>query len=271
MDLEGKTKKYVLVIIALIFAGVIIFLLIEGTIIEKNPGNYSEEQIASNSLRDFLGESAPGIELVGIETTHYGDFYKFTSGNGGEYYVDATTHTVSRATFPFDWDETKEVRMSMDDAEKKAREFISEKDSKSDIDGFDTIESRLLDHVSYKEYQFVFQEVKDGVLLFNSAVVSVNPSTGDVISYMSVNKKLEVSLIPEISEEEAMDIAMNQFGDIRLINNEARLIVDYPDGVEQRLLWNIMIEGEPENYVLQGGTVTIDAITGRVYSKSSFL
>lgn len=252
----------------LILTLIIAVTISAAAVMAYNPGGYSKEETAENSLHEFLGDQDQSVKFACTEKNHYGDYYKFSSEDGGEYYVDADTCTVSRAEFSFDWAVTNKVKISIEEAEKKARQFISEKSSLFDSSTIDITESGLLDHGGYKEYKFVFREVRDGVLLFKSAIISVSPSSGDIISYMSVDKKLEVSLLPEISEEKAIDLAISQFEGIQVVNTEAQLIIDYPGGKEQKLLWNIIIEGEPENYVLQGGSVIIDAVTGEVYTKS---
>lgn len=254
----------------LILTLIVAVIISAAAVMANNSFNYSEDEIAENSLHAFFGEKDQAVKYVGTGKNHYGEYYQFSTESGGNYYVDAGTYTVSRAEFPFEWSETNTVKISLEDAEQNAYNFIKEKSSLSGIDKSDLIDSSLLNHGSYKEYKFVFREVKDGVLLFNSAIVSVNPYSGDIISYVSVDKNLEISLAPEISEEKAIEIATNQFDNIRIVKKDAKIIVDYPDGTEQKLLWLVVIEGEPDNYILRGGSVIIDALSGEVYLKSSF-
>jgi len=102
-------------------------------VMANNLSSYSKEETAENSLHEFLGDKDQGVKFAGTGKNHYGDYYKFSSEDGGDYYVDADTYTVSRAEFSFDWAETNEVKISIEEAEKKALNFISEKSSISDI------------------------------------------------------------------------------------------------------------------------------------------
>ena len=159
----------------------------------------------------------------------------------------------------------------MEKAEKIARNFIADKISVSEADKLQIIEAELLDHGSYSEYSLIFNEVKDDVFLFNNVLILLNPSTGDIITYMRIFRETEISLVPSISEIEALRIAEDQFEGIVVTETDAKLTIYYPEKDEQKLIWLVEITGEPKDYVMMGGSVTMDAQTGEVYLKNPYL
>nr|WP_245323765.1 PepSY domain-containing protein [Methanomicrobium sp. W14] len=206
-----------------------------------------------------------------MEETGFGNFYHFSTGDGGGYYVDNETFAVVRAVFSSERSSLSGLNITIEEAEKKARDFLKENASFCLDRSLETTDAKLLDHGSYKEYSFLFAAEEDGVILFKRASVSVSPSTGDILNYVSVCRDTEVSLVPKISEGEALEIAEKQFDGIVVNSSSAQLMVDYPEKDSQKLVWQVEITGKPKDYTLTGGIVSIDAQTGEVYMKSSYL
>lgn len=250
---------------------------------EYSPGNSEEsgvlaslagiagEDAAKTAVINFLANSSVILKYEGTGESYYGDYYKFSTDGGERYYVNSETLEITLAHFPVNWSETLDVRIEPEDAEDIARDYIAEKTSASNAEKLEITESKLLDHGAYKEYSITFNEIKDRVYLPNSALISLNPSTGEIITYMAISGETEVSLVPEISEDEALEIAKDQFDGIVVTESDARLIVDCPAGTEQKLLWRVDIKGKPKNYISVGGIVLIDAVTGEVILKDPYL
>ncbi|EHQ35148.1 PepSY domain-containing protein [Methanoplanus limicola] len=229
------------------------------------------EDAAKTAVINFLANSSVILKYEGTGESYYGDYYKFSTDGGERYYVNSETLEITLAHFPVNWSETLDVRIEPEDAEDIARDYIAEKTSASNAEKLEITESKLLDHGAYKEYSITFNEIKDRVYLPNSALISLNPSTGEIITYMAISGETEVSLVPEISEDEALEIAKDQFDGIVVTESDARLIVDCPAGTEQKLLWRVDIKGKPKNYISVGGIVLIDAVTGEVILKDPYL
>jgi len=259
----------VIIILLAVFA----FLVIETKYPEKLSGDmsgYSDVELAEIAVREFIGNSSVILEYKGTEETVYGDFYEFSTADGGMFYVDSVGFEISRARFPSDWNEMTEVKISLEDAEGIARDFIAEKTPRSEVEKLETIEGKLQDHGSFKEYSFTFNEIEDGVELLKYVHVALNPSTGDVISYIRLWRETEVSLVPAISDEEALKIAEDQFEGIVVTESDAWLTIQYPEENKQRLTWLVQITGEPKDFIMVGGLVSIDAQTGKVYQVAHY-
>lgn len=272
MDSKSLWLSVMAVIIILI--AVFAFLVIE----TKHPGDlsgdtsgYSDMELAEIAVREFTGNPSIVLEYEGEEEYNYAKFYQFSTAEGNRFYVDSASFDVCLAYFPGGRDEEAGVKISLEEAEEIARNFIADKSSISEAGKLQTIEAELLDHGSYSEYSLIFNEVKDDVFLFNNALITLNPSTGDVITYMRLFRETEISLVPAISEKEALRIAEDQFEGIVVTESDAKLTIHYPEDNEQKLIWMVEITGEPKDYVMMGGSVTIDAQTGEVYLKSPFL
>jgi hypothetical protein len=71
---------------------------------------------------------------------------------------------------------------------------------------------KLIDHDSGgKEYIFMWREFINSIGTPNFIRISVNPESGKIISYRAQQRIIEVSVLPKITREEAIDIAIAQF------------------------------------------------------------
>lgn len=271
MEFRKNLFSLAAVAVAVIIIAVIFVFLSAG---DPDPGDesgYDDIGLAENSVREFIGNSSAVLEYKGTDETPYADFYIFSAGDSGIFYVDPVGYKVSLARFPGEPEKPDETKMSLEEAESIARAYIAEKNSPADAEKLETVEAKLLDHGAYSEYSFGFNEIEDGVHLFKNFHILVDPWTGDVISYIRLWRETEVSLVPAVSEEEALKIAEDQFEGIVVEESDARLSIQYPEENEQKLVWMIEITGEPKDYVMTGGLVSIDAQTGEVYLKSPYL
>ncbi len=91
------------------------------------------------------------------------------------------------------------------------------------------------------------------------------------MSYIGIQREINCVLEPELSEEDALKIAEKQFPDIRVTETTAELSIEYTKPDVQSLTWVITMKGKPKDYVLQGGLVVIDALTGEVLMTSPYL
>lgn len=231
----------------------------------------SAVEMAESSLHEFLGAKDRDVTFKEVEDLYFTKHYIFTSKDGSMFRVDGNLKDVVSAFFAENYDDanTLNVLISMDEAEEYARKYI-EYASGGKKRELSIIEKSLKDHGAYKDYYFVFCEVSHDVMLFNRVIISINPSNGDVINYNSINSPLNVSLNPKIPIEKAEEIAVAQYKDISGAKCNSKLIVDYPNGKEQKLIWFITVTGEPKDMITQGGDVTIDAMDGTVYTVNGY-
>jgi len=255
-------------IIPIVIVAVLIAVLSVSAI---NSNNESAAEMAESSLHEFLGAKDRDVTFKEVEDLYFTKHYIFTSKDGSMFRVDGNLKDVVSALFAENYDDgnTLNVLISMDEAEEYARKYI-EYASGGKKRELSIIEKSLKDHGAFKDYYFIFCEVSNDVMLFNRVIIKINPSNGDVMSYNSINSPLNVSLNPKIPIEKAEEIAVAQYKDISGAKCNSKLIVDYPNGKEQKLIWFITVNGEPKDMITQGGDVTIDAMDGTVYTVNGY-
>ncbi|WOX56540.1 MULTISPECIES: PepSY domain-containing protein [unclassified Methanoculleus] len=226
---------------------------------------------AKEKAQGFLTEPDATLEYQKIECLNLGEYYVFGTG-GGQIYVNARTGAVERATFDSARKDSHEIRLDRIAAEAAARAYAEEK-----YDGFSGKNMRLTGSnlVSHgdagSEYSSTWREEIKGVLTPNTVVVNLNPSTGEIVSYIGIQREIKCPLEPKLSRDEALKVAAGQFPGIKVIDATADLSVEYTRPDVQTLTWVITMRGEPVDHVLQGGLVVIDAQTGEVLMVSPYL
>ncbi|MBN2255573.1 MAG: PepSY domain-containing protein, partial [Deltaproteobacteria bacterium] len=159
---------------------------------------------------------------------------------------------------------SKKVSLSKERALKIASFYATRFYRDFDTKKMQLVSADLIDHHFAREYRFVWEQLIDGVETPNCVMISINPATGKILTYIGLSRDIEVSLIPSVTQESALDIAVSQFPSIVPADSEATLRIDYPEKDDQRLVWMVEIQGEPVENVMQGGLVAIDAQTGEV-------
>ncbi|WP_292366510.1 PepSY domain-containing protein [Methanoculleus sp. UBA208] len=226
---------------------------------------------AKERAQDFLNAPDATVQYQKTERLNLGEYYVFGTGDG-QIYVNARTGAVERATFDSARKDSRDVRLDRAAAEATARAYAEEKYSGFGKKNMRLTRSDLVSHGDAgSEYSYIWREEISGVLTPNTVVVNLNPSTGEIISYLGIQREIECSLEPKLSRDEALKIAAGQFPGIRVTNATADLSVEYTRPDAQTLTWVITIRGEPVDHVLQGGLVIIDAQTGEVLMVSPYL
>ncbi|PKL63445.1 MAG: hypothetical protein CVV31_01225 [Methanomicrobiales archaeon HGW-Methanomicrobiales-2] len=226
---------------------------------------------AKKEVQDFLNTQDAAIEYQKTEHLNLGNYYVFGTGEG-QIYVNDQTGAVERATFDSARKDFHEIRLDRAAAEAAARAYAEEK-----YDGFAgksmrLIGSNLVSHGDAgSEYSYIWREEIKGVLTPNTVVVNLNPSTGEIVSYIGIQREIKCPLEPKFSRDEALKIAAGQFPGIRVTSATTDLSVEYTRPDAQTLTWVITMRGEPEDHVLQGGLVVVDAQTGEVLMVSPYL
>lgn len=226
---------------------------------------------AKKEVQDFLNAQDAAIEYQKTEHLNLGNYYVFGTGEG-QIYVNDQTGAVERAAFGSARKDSHEIRLDRAAAEAEARAYAGEKYGGFAEKNMRLIESNLISHgVAGSEYSYIWREEIKGVLTPNTVVVNLNPSTGEIVSYLGIQREVRCSLEPALSRDEALKAAAGQFPGIRVTNATADLSVEYTRSDAQTLTWVITMRGEPEDHVLQGGLVVIDAQTGEVLMVSPYL
>lgn len=227
--------------------------------------------IAKEKVQEFVNDPSVNIVFQNSEHLNQGDYYVFSTGNG-QAYVNMYTGVVERASFADARESFGEIRLESAGAEMVARGYAEEKYCGFADMNMQLIESHLRGHGDAgSEYSFIWREKINGILTPNTVVISVNPTSGEIISYMGIQREITCPPEPEISRDNALKIAAEQFSGIKVVDTTAELSIEYTQPGVQLPTWVIMIKGEPEDHVLQGGLVVIDALTGKVLMTSPYL
>lgn len=226
---------------------------------------------AKGKAQDFLNAPDATVQYQKTERLNLGEYYVFGTGDG-QVYVNARTGVIERATFDSARKDSHEIRLDRAAAEAAARAYAEEKYSSFAKKSMQLTRSNLVSHGDAgSEYSYIWREEISGVLTPNTVVVNLNPSTGEIVSYIGIQREIECPLEPKLSRDEALKIAAGQFPGIRVTGATADPSVEYTRPDTQTLTWVITMKGEPEDHVLQGGLVVIDAQTGEVLMVSPYL
>ena len=202
------------------------------------------------------------------QETIQGTYHKFSTPDKNIYYINSVTGTIDRVETRMNF--THEVRLSLKDAETAAQGYVNKYSVNQDRAGLVIVNSKLLDHGAFKEYEVEFRETVDGVLVPNLAMVHVNPLDGKLMSYMSIDQDVIVSLKPRVTEEEALKIATGKYPGIKEVSHDCYLAAGNVPIYGQKLVWYVTIIGEPVNNISYGGSAAVDATDGTVLYASGF-
>lgn len=226
---------------------------------------------AKGNAQDFLNAPDATVQYQKTEHLNLGEYYVFGTGDG-QVYVNALTGAVERATFDSARKDSHEIRLDRAASEAAARAYAGEKYGGFAEKNMRLIESNLVSHGDAgSEYSYIWREENKGVLTPNTVVVNLNPSTGEIVSYIGIQREIRCPLEPALSRDEALKAAAGQFPGIRVTDATAELSIEYARPETQTLTWVITMKGEPVDHVLQGGFVVIDAQTEEVLMVSPYL
>lgn len=173
---------------------------------------------AKGKAQDFLNAPDATVQYQKTERLNLGEYYVFGTGDG-QVYVNARTGAVERATFDSARKDSRDVRLDRAAAEATARAYAEEKYSGFAKKNMQLTRSDLVSHGDAgSEYSYIWREEISGVLTPNTVVVNLNPSTGEIVSYIGIQREIKCSLEPKLSRDEALKIAAGQFPGIRVGN-----------------------------------------------------
>jgi len=124
--------------------------------------------------------------------------------------------------------------------------------------------NEFIDGGDVTTYYFLWRKYIGEIESPSFVFVSVNPTTGAIIHYISIDRPVTVSLENKITQEEAESITLKQFPGIEKVTIDSKLKVGYDEKGAQRLVWDCSVTGAPKDYIRQGGIVHIDAQTGEI-------
>jgi len=231
---------------------------------------FGENTNAMNSVKEFTGNSNLEIEPDRCEHTPHAEYIVLVHKNT-EYWVNSDTNRVERYSAYEELDNCKDVRVSLEGAHLIAESFIEAHDKVIDLQDFSLVMDEFVDGGDVTTYYFLWRKYIGEIESPSFIFVSVNPTTGAIIHYISIDRPVTVSLENKITQKEAESIALKQFPGNEKVTIDLRLKVGYDQKDNQRLLWECSVSGAPKDYIKQGGYVIIDAMTGEILEISQWL
>jgi Zn-dependent metalloprotease len=253
-------------IMGLIICG--IFLVFPVT--SSSMGDLIPSTTAEKSVQDFIGNFQ--IQLVSSGTQSYaaGEYY-IISTKDSEFRVNAETGVVEAALFYNSLKNGKTVQISQTNAESIGKQF-AEKYYKNFTNKNMILQYSVLQDTGYaNEYYIYWREVISDVESPNNVFIAINANTGDIISYVGIERTVTVPLNPKISKTEAINIALQQFANHKFVEQPGvKLQIWYDNQSVQHLEWRVNFIDESSKEMIIGGDVIIDAITGEVLSVEQY-
>jgi len=226
---------------------------------------------AKENVQKFVNTPLVQIQYQESKYLDLGDYYVFSTGNG-QAYVNMYTGVVERASFTDALESSGNIRLDSAQAKAIAGNYAEEKYPGFSDMNMQLTGSGLKNHGDVgSEYSFIWREKIKDALTPNMVVVNVNPDSGKVISYIGIQREITCSSEPGISRDNAIKIAEEQFPGIRVFDSSTEQSIEYTKPGIQSLTWVITLKGEPDDHVLQGGLVVIDALTGKVIVTAPYL
>jgi hypothetical protein len=228
---------------------------------------------AKEIVAEFSGENPRDIAYIDTVDYGIGNEYRFSSPSG-EYYVNEATGSIERVYFFLNQDCTGTVEYSLEEAKDRARQFAERNFPGFNAKNMTITDEEFINHGDAgNEYLLVWTEVRDGVILPSVVVISVNPFSCEIMSYMGVDRPVSIPIVPKITKDTAIATALTAYPGVETTSVDAFLSVRFDPGDRrnQVLVWNVDIRGIPKDRINQGGMVTVDASTGEILSVSSLL
>ncbi|OPX62869.1 MULTISPECIES: hypothetical protein [unclassified Methanoregula] len=226
---------------------------------------------AKVSVQKFVKTAERNLELKETIKTSRGESYELVSDS--EWYtVNVNTGEVETAVFLNAQPISNPLHMfrnaaeiSQDDAFTRAEDYAGRNYQNFYNRTMILTQSRLVDHGSAgKTYYFTWREKINNVIIPNMVDISVNPQSGDIISYIGIDQPLDIDIVPTVSREEALSKSVGAFAAIDEVKASAILAVIAISQNDQRLVWITDVSGAPKDFIHTGGSVLIDAHTGQV-------
>lgn len=218
---------------------------------------------AMNSVKEFMGNPNIKIEPFRYEHTAHAE-YTVMFDKTTEYWVNSDTNRVERYSAYGELDDCKNVRLTLADAQILAESFIEKHNKEAALQDFSLVMNEFVDKGDVTSYNFLWRKYIGKIECPSLIFVSVNPATGAIIHYISIDRPVTVPLENQITQQEAESISLKEFPGIEEATIDSKLKVGYDEKGSQRLMWECLVSGAPKDFILQGGIVHIDAQRGEI-------
>ena len=224
---------------------------------------------AINKIHQYNGKYNDPINFEQNISSTTGEAYVMASRNE-TYFVNQKTGNVQGAVYLNNASNSSIVSLSQNEALKIAQNYaIQHYCNATEFENMQLTTSELLDHGdSGKAYSFIWNEINNSAVTSSSVAIMVNPNTGKIISYNGLNAPVLVSTEPKITEANAVKIAVKYVNDIQSPNTKAELHVIGSDASTQKLVWQVLVQGNSTKNTTSSTIISVDAISGDILNVS---
>jgi Peptidase propeptide and YPEB domain len=210
---------------------------------------------AISTLRHLVPTGSLRVSAPKLGSLHY---YYEVDGAGIQASVDAYTGSLGGLIVIGRMPSTRAVAISPAAAQSAAKAYLVA--NAIPAEGL-TPAVQLVDHGSFQEYDVTWQHRINGALVPDQRLLSVNPETGDVFSFVNISYPYAPPARPVVSEEQAIAAADSLLGvtaSSTIVSSD--LIVTFDSQGRQILVWRV---GVRENgSIPTAAMVQVDAMTG---------
>lgn len=151
----------------------------------RSTNAYISVEKAIESIRKFTGKTDEAVEFRANESGRH--VYLFQAENG-RFLVSKLTGDVELATFNKASERSTNIRLSLEQAETIAKGYAEKKYRNFTQKNMRLIKAQLSERGEISEYAFMWSEVINNVETPNKVQISLNPNTGEIISYIGYNR-----------------------------------------------------------------------------------
>jgi hypothetical protein len=236
-------------------------------------GNPITVDQAKESIRVFIGDMSLEPVYESTQENLFEHYYLFNLDTV-TFWVNTHTGTVEIISFNDRMPKSRTIAISHDEALAKAKEFAGGYNGFSKKTWHLVTDTLTLNLNNSSSYFFLFQEERDDILFTNVVFVEVNPESGEICYYDSMDRTGEpVNLTPTVGKEEAARIAESVISNKKYTLDPASghlAVLQERTGLKsQRLVWIFTVRDSAGADPLPWD-VFIDATDGKESPPGSF-
>jgi hypothetical protein len=224
--------------------------------------------LVKENIQKFTGSPVDAIDHIIMRKSYVGDVYQVTSGSGNVYNINAKTGQIETAMIQTGLGDSftgKDLSRLQNSAKTFAEKHYANFTAKKML----LVESQVIDHGDMgKEYVFSWNAKSGDAYTLSAVSISYFPDDNSMY-YHGIDRDLLVDTKPKVSQADAKMTGERVFKMGQAAETQQQLYV-IPYGDSQKLVWMVTTAEYDKDGVTHGGSVIIDAISGKVLSTNPF-
>jgi hypothetical protein len=230
--------------------------------------NGSVVDFVKENIQKFTGSPVDAIDHITTMKTYVGNVYLVTTKTGNVYTIDVKTGQVETAMLQTGLEDSIAGK-DLSGMKKVAESFAEKHYTNFTAKKMTFVESRVIDHGDMgKEYVFSWNAKSGDAYTLSEVSVSFFPDD-NIMYYHGIDHDLLVDTTPKVSQTDAEKTGERTFNMGSAAETQSRLSV-MPFGDSQKLAWMVTTAEYDKDGIAHGGSVIIDALSGKVLSTNPF-